>query len=94
MAEKYVIQCVGNRRLELSRMEDGNLMIVVALERRVRTEVAHMVVEPAERLALAEALAKLYPPSLKSVPVIKDKLRVKRYVSNIRRVLKNRRHAT
>ena len=87
--KKHVIACVGNRRLELSRLDDGNLLIVIALERRARTEVAHMVVEPADRVALGKALASLFPAG-KRVPVIKDKLRVKRYTPVVRRVLKNR----
>ena len=88
--KKHVIPCIGNRRLELSRLDDGNLLIVIALERRVRTEVAHMVIEPAERVALERALAALFPPRLKRVAVTKDRLRVKRYTPVVRRVLKNR----
>ena len=114
MSKKHVIPCVGNRRLELSRLDDGNLLIVVALERRVRTEVAHLVIEPADRVALELALielSKLPPgrervaqlqlemqklemaslfPAGKRVPVIKDKLRVKRYTPVVRRVMKYR----
>ena len=87
--KKYVIPCVGNRQLELSRLDGGNLLIVIALERRVRTEVAHMVVEAADRVALGKALASLFPAGTR-LPVIKDKLRVKRYTPVVRRVMKNR----
>jgi hypothetical protein len=54
MNEKIKVQCVGRRHLELSRMEDGNLMIVVVWKEA--QELAHLVLEPREEAVLKRAL--------------------------------------
>lgn len=51
---KYVAKCVGNRHVEVSRLEDGNLLI--ELKWKKTTTLCGLVFEAVEETKLRQAL--------------------------------------